>query len=95
MAVSSDNTSLTATQGYCARVRARSDRDNTNGDVYGDYTYVDDGTGKAFTFLGYPDRDREGQGGSYLVASDYLLPQTGSMNGARRSSAGSRCRGAA
>ena len=81
MAVSSDNTSLTATQGYCARVRARSDRDSTNGDVYGDYTYVDDGTGKAFTFLGYPDRDREGQGGSYLVASDYLLPQTGSMNG--------------
>jgi len=80
-AVSTDGTSLTLGQGYCARVRARSDRDNANAEVYGDYTYVDDGTGKAFTFLGYPDTDREGQGGSYLVASDYLLPQTGSMNG--------------
>ena len=81
MAVSSDGTSLAAGQGYCARVRARSDRDNANGEVYGDYTYFDDGTGKAFTFLGYPDPDRECQGGSYLGASDYLLPQTGSMNG--------------
>ena len=87
MSVSTDgSTSLALGQGYCARVRARSDRDNTNGEVYGDYTYVDDGTGsagnpKAFTFVGYPDTNREGQGGSYLVASDYLLPQTGSMNG--------------
>lgn len=82
MAVSTDsNTSLGAGQGYCARVRARSDRDNANADVYGDYTYVDDGTGKAFTFLGYPDRAREAQDGFYLAASDYLLPQTGSMNG--------------
>ena len=76
-----DRTSLAAGQGYCARVRARSDRDNANAEVYGDYTYVDDGTGKAFTFLGYPDHDRECQGCSYLGASDYLLPQTGSMNG--------------
>ena len=82
LTVSSDGgTSLAAGQGYCARVRARSDRDNANAEVYGDYTYVDDGTGKAFTFVGYQDADREGQGGSYLVASDYLLPQTGSMNG--------------
>jgi hypothetical protein len=87
-AVSTDgNTSLGVGQGYCARVRARSDRDNANGEVYGDYSYVaDDGTGspgnpKAFTFVGYPDTAREGQGASYLVAGDYLLPQSGSMNG--------------
>jgi hypothetical protein len=78
--VSSDNTSLAPGQGYCARVRARSDRDNTNGEVYGDYTYLDDGTGKAFTFVGYPDPDRECPGCAYLGAADYLLPQTGSMN---------------
>jgi hypothetical protein len=87
MNVSSDGSiNLAAGQGYCARVRARSDRDNANGDVYGDYTYVDDGTGtpynpKAFTFVGYPDPDRECPGCSYLGAGDYLLPQAGSMNG--------------
>jgi hypothetical protein len=86
LAVSSDSTSLTAGQGYCARVRARSDRDNANGDVYGDYTYVDDGTGspgnpKAFTFVDYLDPARECPGCSYLGAGDYLLPQTGSTNG--------------
>jgi hypothetical protein len=86
MAVSSDNTSLVAGQ-YCARVRARSDRDNANGDVYGDYTYVDDGSSldinnrKAFTFVGFPDAPWECPGCSYLGAGDYLLPQTGSMNG--------------
>ena len=78
--VSSDGASLTAGKGYCARVRARSDRDSANAEVFGDYTGVNDGTGKAFTFLGFPDTDREGHG-SYLAASDYLLPQTGSMNG--------------
>ena len=81
MGVSSDGTGLTAGQGYCARVKARSDRDNANGEVYGDYTYVDDGTGKAFTFVDYPDQNRECPGCSYLASSDYLLPQTGSMNG--------------
>jgi hypothetical protein len=82
LAVSTDNTSLTAGQGYCARVRARSDRDNANSEVYGDYTYVDDdGTGsphnpKAFTFVGYPDPDRECPGCSYLGAGDYQPPET-------------------
>ena len=81
MPVSSDPVvSLAAGSEYCARVRAHSDRDHANDAVYGDYTYIN-GTGKAFTFLGYPDREREAQDGSYLAASDYLLPQTGSMNG--------------
>ena len=60
MPVSSDSVSLAAGQEYCARVRAHSDRDHANDPVYGDYTYIN-GTGKAFTFLGYPDREREGQ----------------------------------
>jgi hypothetical protein len=81
LAVATESTSLLEGQGYCARVRARSDRDNTNGEVYGDYTYLEDGTGKAFTFLDFPDRDREGPAGSYLAANEYLLPQTGSMSG--------------
>jgi hypothetical protein len=82
MAVSNDgSTALIPGQDYCARVRARSDRDNAGGEVYGDFTYLDYGNGQAFTFLDYPDTDREGPGGSYLAASDYLLPQTGSMNG--------------
>jgi hypothetical protein len=84
LSISTDASSLAAGQGYCARVRARSDRDTANAEVYGDYTYVDDGTGKAFTFLGYPDSDREGQGGSYLAATDYqrpLPPQTGTTYG--------------
>jgi hypothetical protein len=81
MAVAGESTHLVTGQGYCVRVRARSDRDNGNSEVYGDYTYLDDGTGKAFTFLNYPEPDREGAAGSYLAASEYLLPQTGSMNG--------------
>ena len=80
MAIAVDATAPESGKSYCARVRARSDRDSANGEVYGDYTYLDDGTGKAFTFVGYPDRDREGPGGSYLAESDYVLPQTGSIN---------------
>ena len=80
-AVSSDTTVLAPGQKYCARVRARSDRDSAGGEVYGDYTYLDDGTGGAFTFLDYPDPERECPGCSYLRASDYLLPQTGTTHG--------------
>ncbi len=81
LAVATDAPRLEAGQGYCARVRARSDRDSANGEVYGDYTYLEDGTGKSFTFLDYPDTDREGPAGSYLAAGEYVLPVTGSMNG--------------
>ena len=81
LAVSAEATDLMAGQAYCARVRARSDRDSTFGEVYGDYTYLDDGTGKAFTFTNYPDPSRECLGCSYLQSSDYELPITGTMNG--------------
>jgi hypothetical protein len=64
---------------YCARVRARADRDSGSQEVYGEYTYLDDGTGTAFTWVGPP------AGGSCspscvagnLGADDYLLPTTG------------------
>jgi protein-S-isoprenylcysteine O-methyltransferase Ste14 len=67
---------------YCVRVRARSDRDSSNNEVYGDYTELDnhDATGWAFQWIGYP------AGGSctpscnagYLGSGDYVLPQAGS-----------------
>jgi hypothetical protein len=63
---------------YCARVRARSDRDAGNVDVYGDYTYLNNIAGPGFTYdtsqlpastpCGTPCQ---------LSSSDYQLPQTG------------------
>jgi hypothetical protein len=81
MGVGFDVQDIVPGHGYCARVRARSDRDFANGEVYGDYTYIEDGTGKAFTFVNYPDPATECEACSYLTATDYELPQTGSMNG--------------
>jgi hypothetical protein len=64
---------------YCARVHARSDRDTANHDVYGDWTYLDDGTGRgtAFEFTGYPPSESAGCSG-YPCAGDYLTPLVGS-----------------
>jgi protein-S-isoprenylcysteine O-methyltransferase Ste14 len=47
---------------YCARVRARTDRDPHNADVVGDYTYLPSVTAPAFTFSAYP----AGGGSAYL-----------------------------
>ncbi|MBA2568270.1 MAG: carboxypeptidase regulatory-like domain-containing protein [Actinobacteria bacterium] len=54
MAVAYDFESLDLSQPYCARVRARGERDSALGEVYGDFTYLDDGTGAAFEFTSYP-----------------------------------------
>jgi protein-S-isoprenylcysteine O-methyltransferase Ste14 len=72
---------LSLNQRYCVRVRARSNRDLANNEVYGDYTELDngDGTGWAFQWSDYP------AGGSctpactsgYLGSGDYVLPGTG------------------
>jgi hypothetical protein len=64
---------------YCARVRARTDRDTNNQDVYGDYTYLDDGTGRgtAFEFTGYWPPGGNGCNSGYLCADDYLTPVRG------------------
>ena len=60
---------------YCARVHARTDRDTANGDVYGDWTYLDDGTGRgtAFEFTGYPAAQSAGCSG-YPCSDDYVTP---------------------
>ena len=61
---------------YCARVHARTDRDTANHDVYGDYTYLNDGTGRgtAFEFTGYPAGDSPGCAGGYPCSTDYVFP---------------------
>jgi hypothetical protein len=65
---------------YCVRVRARSDRERDQiAEVYGDYTYMNGGTGPAFEWSGAPT------GGAcspscatgYLGADDSVLPATG------------------
>ena len=63
---------------YCARVHARTDRDTANHDVYGDWTYLDDGTGRgtAFEFTGYPPTQSAGCLG-YPCTDDYLTPVRG------------------
>ncbi len=83
MAVSYDFVGLTLNQSYCARVRARGERDTTSQDVYGDFTYLDDGTGAAFKWTGPP------VGGActpscstgFLGSADYVLPATGTLTG--------------
>jgi hypothetical protein len=64
---------------YCVRVRARTDRDTKGQDVYGDYTYLDDGTGRgtAFDFTGYTTTGNVGCNGGNLCSSDYLTPAEG------------------
>ena len=68
-----------AGKSYCARVRARADRDSGLQEVYGDYTYLADSTGSAFTWLGYPlgaPCTAPCVHGN-LGTDDYVLPATG------------------
>jgi hypothetical protein len=82
LTVANDGSISLAVGTYCVRVRARTDRDTHNQDVYGDYTYLDDGTGNgtAFNWTGYPAQVSAGCNGGYPCASDYLAPVTGSLN---------------
>ena len=74
---SSDQPSLTAGHPYCVQVRARSGRVSLSSPVYGDFTQLDDGTGSAFTFAGYPTGGACSPGCSagYLGHGDYLFPE--------------------
>ena len=67
---------------YCARVRPRADRDILNAEVYGDYTYLDDGTGPAFTYLGAPAGAACSPScvNGNLGSDDYVLPTTGTSH---------------
>jgi hypothetical protein len=77
--VAFDSAKPIAGKSYCVRVRARTDRDVGNQEVYGEYTYLDDGTGVSFEFLG------AAVGGAcsptcnvgYLGSDDYVLPAMG------------------
>jgi hypothetical protein len=82
MAVANDGSISLVPGTYCARVRARTDRDTDSQDVYGDYTYLDDGTGNgtAFDWTGYPAPVSSGCNGGYPCSGDYLAPITGSLN---------------
>jgi hypothetical protein len=79
--VANEITALQAGWKYCARVRARSDRDTSNADVYGDYTYLDDGTGVAFTWTGYPTGAAcsPSCNAGYIGSGDYVVTQTGTV----------------
>ena len=87
MSVATDLPALRRYDSYCARVRARSNRDGGGGEVYGDYTYVADGVASptpaaSFTWIGYPN------GGpcsptcnfEYLGPADYAVPQAGTVS---------------
>jgi protein-S-isoprenylcysteine O-methyltransferase Ste14 len=87
LSVATDLPALVRHTTYCARVRARSDRDGAGGDVYGDYTYFANGIaattpGPSFRWVGYPN------GGpcsavcnaGYIGQADYLVPQSGTVS---------------
>jgi hypothetical protein len=81
LSIAGETFHLQEDESYCVRVRARSDRDAANQDVYGDFAYLDDGRGLgiAFTWTGPP----AGTGCSapcaagYLGRGDYVLPGEG------------------
>ena len=79
--VATDSTVLVLNQQYCARVRARGERDAAFQEVFGDFTALDTGSGFAFQWTGYP------AGGActpscnvgYPGADDYVLPARGTL----------------
>jgi hypothetical protein len=79
--VATDLSALSLNKRYCTRVRAKGERDVGLQDVYGDFTYLDDGTGVAFQWTGYPTGDPCSPpcNPGYLGADDYLLPAHGTL----------------
>jgi hypothetical protein len=65
---------------YCVRVRARADRERDGiSEVYGDYSYINDGSAPAFEWAGPPLGDFCSPTCNFanMGASDYLIPATG------------------
>ena len=81
LSVANEQVSL-AVGAYCVRVRARTDRDTANEDVYGDYTYLDDGTGRgtAFDWTGYPPAVSATCNSGNMCFADYLTPARGTLH---------------
>ncbi|HKO74343.1 MAG TPA: hypothetical protein VJU01_03435 [Gaiellaceae bacterium] len=73
----SDQPPLLAGEDYCVQVRARSGRLSLSSPVWGDFTQLNDGTGAAFTFTGYPVGSpcSPSCNANYLGHNDYLEPQ--------------------
>jgi hypothetical protein len=78
---------------WCLRVRARSDRDSSAQEVWGDYTYLQNGSsdstgavGPAFQWVNYPDptdlADSTPCDFGYPCGGDYLSPVVGSTTSA-------------
>jgi hypothetical protein len=79
--VASDGIALVLNKRYCVRVRAKGERDVAMQDVYGDFTYLDDGTGTAFQWVGYPigGACTPSCNAGYLGQDDYVLPARGTL----------------
>ena len=78
--VATDAATLALNQEYCARVRARGERDTALQEVYGDFTYLN-GSGWAFQWTGYPTSAActPSCNVGYLGANDYVLPAQGTL----------------
>ena len=79
--VATDLSVLSLNKQYCVRVRAKGERDVGLQDVYGDFTYLDDGTGAAFQWTGYPTGGActPSCNAGYLGTDDYVLPARGTL----------------
>jgi hypothetical protein len=77
--VATDIPGLAAGTKYCARIRARSDRVGTDDGFLGDYTYLDNGIGWAFQWVGYATGSAcsPSCNPGYLGSADYAAPVTG------------------
>lgn len=79
MTVSKDTRGLIAGESYCARVRARSGRVSLVGAIWGDYTYLDDGTGASFTFTNWPAACTTDCDQDHLPYDNYTGPVRGEV----------------
>jgi large repetitive protein len=81
--VSKDAPTLNPGSAWCVRVQARSGRLGLSSPIWGDWTYLDDGTGASFTFTDYPSGGTCSPdcNANYLGLDDYLLPIRGETTG--------------
>jgi hypothetical protein len=75
--VAKETKELTIGDSYCVRVRARSAHVASSLTIWGAFTFLNDGTGAAFTWMGYPSTSACSPScdAGYLGSDDYLLPQ--------------------
>jgi hypothetical protein len=78
--VAKETAELTAGNSYCVRVRARSAHVASSLTIWGAFKFLNDGTGAAFTWTGYPSTSpcSESCTAGYLGSDDYLLPDRAS-----------------